>query len=194
MEKVRKGKAMRLDTPQIVHSAQVWVCNDCGGHDPKSCGCNSTAHMEKMAAKKEANRQAARRSYEKAKQNQQPSHNETNVENIEESDAAAAKKPYQWGARPIPLPQSNTLIPATRLSDPEASAPAKKVCVTVLSEPDDTPTTVVVREVDPEASTAARKAHYAAKTATAIETGFSQCLHLKLRYSPRTRGHLRRSG
>jgi hypothetical protein len=77
---------MRAAQQQIVISRQVWVCDTCGCRDNKSCGCDSVAHAEEIAAKKEANRQAARRSYEKAKQNQHASHNETNVENVEESD------------------------------------------------------------------------------------------------------------
>jgi len=60
-----------IDVAQIVYSAQVWVCDDCGCQDPKSCGCDSSAHMEEKAAKKEADRQRKRRDREKAKKNQQ---------------------------------------------------------------------------------------------------------------------------
>src|SRR5262245_10068250 len=77
---------MRLETPQIVQSAQVWVCDTCGGQDHKSCGCNSTARMEELAAKREANRQAVRAHREKAQQNQQSRNNYTPVENIEETE------------------------------------------------------------------------------------------------------------
>jgi hypothetical protein len=116
--------------------------------------------MEAVAAKKEANRQAARAYREKAQQNQQSRHNDAPIEIIEKSPAESApvfeqvsvkilpqpddtpinakvkvfdddpeasapakKDPYQWGARSL----SSTLIPVTRLSDPEASAAARKV-------------------------------------------------------------------
>jgi hypothetical protein len=53
---------------QIEISAQVWEYQACGGRDPKSCGCNSTAIMvalreaaEKHAAHKEVDRQYQRR-------------------------------------------------------------------------------------------------------------------------------------
>src|SRR5262245_12362117 len=74
-------------TSQIVQSAQVWVCDTCGGQDHKSCGCNSTARMEELAAKREANRQASRRAYEKAKQNQRPSNDEADVEIVDEIES-----------------------------------------------------------------------------------------------------------
>ncbi len=70
---------------QIVHSAQVWVCNGCGTQDSKSCSCNSTAHMEEKAAKREANRQHQKKSREKAQQNQQPRQSDTTVDNTNES-------------------------------------------------------------------------------------------------------------
>lgn len=82
---------MQLNPAQIVISAQVWVCDACGGKDNKSCSCsNSTARAEEIAAKKESHRQSNRRSYEKNKQNQHSSDNPTDVENIEESDNARA--------------------------------------------------------------------------------------------------------
>ncbi len=77
---------MRLETSQIVHAAQVWVCDACGGQDNKSCSCNSTAHQEELAAKREAHRQANRRSYEKTQQKQQSSDGPTDVENVDKSD------------------------------------------------------------------------------------------------------------
>jgi hypothetical protein len=76
---------------EIAISAQVWVCDACGCQDAKSCGCKSTAHMEKMAAKKEAHRQAARRSREKAEQNQGSRDNHAAVDNTE--DFLPAAKP-----------------------------------------------------------------------------------------------------
>jgi len=75
---------MRLETAPITREAQEWVCDTCGGRDHKSCGCNSAAHAEAIAAKKEANRQAARKYREKSEQNQQSRHNDANVENVEE--------------------------------------------------------------------------------------------------------------
>jgi hypothetical protein len=68
---------------QIEISAQVWVCDACGGQDNKSCGCNSTAHQEELAAKREDARQRKRRSRQKAKQNQQSCHSDADIENIE---------------------------------------------------------------------------------------------------------------
>lgn len=93
----------QLDKPAIHRSLQEWVCNACGGRDHKSCGCNSEAHAEELAAKKEANRQASRRSYEKAKQNQRPSNDETSVENIEDFPSASAqvrKAEYEEDSEP----------------------------------------------------------------------------------------------
>src|SRR5439155_23894252 len=77
---------------QIVRSAQVWVCDACGCQDDKSCGCNSTAHMEALAAKKEAKRQADRARQQenrKTQQNQGPVANSTlrGTENTKESTA-----------------------------------------------------------------------------------------------------------
>jgi hypothetical protein len=68
---------------QIQISAQVWVCDACGGQDNKSCGCNSTAHQEELAAKREDARQRKIRSRKKAKQNQQSCHSDADIENIE---------------------------------------------------------------------------------------------------------------
>lgn len=80
-----------IEPAQIVRSAQVWVCETCGGQDHKSCGCNSTARMEELAAKREAHRQAARKHREqKVKENQSPRDNHADVENIEETPEASA--------------------------------------------------------------------------------------------------------
>jgi len=59
---------MSLMTEQHI-SAQEWTCDRCGGHDPKSCGCaGATAtSREIQAAKKEAHRQACRKSRVKSK-------------------------------------------------------------------------------------------------------------------------------
>src|SRR6516162_1594523 len=76
---------------EIIRSAQVWVCDACGCQDAKSCGCNSTAHQEELAAKKEATRQANRRSREKAKENQTARYNIADVENIEEFEDAESE-------------------------------------------------------------------------------------------------------
>jgi len=63
-------KRWRSEPPstQIEISAQAWECQACGGRDPKSCSCNSTAIMvalreaaDKHAAHKEADRQYQRR-------------------------------------------------------------------------------------------------------------------------------------
>jgi hypothetical protein len=78
---------MRAAQQQIVISRQVWVCDTCGCRDNKSCGCDSVAHAEEIAAKKEAHRQAARTHREKAQRNQQPRDYHAPVENVEESDA-----------------------------------------------------------------------------------------------------------
>src|SRR6516164_4085633 len=62
---------MTLAPQQQVISAQVWVCDACGAQDHKSCGCNSSAHMEALLDKRERNRQANRALRErKAEQNQ----------------------------------------------------------------------------------------------------------------------------
>ncbi len=80
-------------------SAQVWVCDDCGCKDAKSCGCaGATARAEAAADRRNANRLASRRSYEKAKQNQQPSNDETGVDNVEElePDTSAERRKREY--------------------------------------------------------------------------------------------------
>lgn len=81
---------MRLETAQIVQSAQVWVCDTCGGHDNKSCGCNSSAHMEAMkaAAAKHADRNERERQRIKAKR--AAAVGNADIENIEQSPQASA--------------------------------------------------------------------------------------------------------
>jgi hypothetical protein len=93
----------------------------CGGHDPKSCSCDPAAviaHAEALAGKREANRQAARRLYEKAKQNQHASHNETNVENTEELEGEEQPLPegFRFGVK-------TTVDQVLSLQPPETSAP-----------------------------------------------------------------------
>jgi len=41
-------------------SAQVWICHDCGGHDPKSCGCAGATAYSELAAKREQDRVRAK--------------------------------------------------------------------------------------------------------------------------------------
>ena len=84
---------MMLAPTEIVISQQVWVCDACGCHDNKSCSCNSTAHMEALAASREANRQAARKYREKDEQNQRSRHNDADVDIIEEYEDEVAPKP-----------------------------------------------------------------------------------------------------
>lgn len=76
---------MRLEPTQIVRSAQVWVCDACGGQDHKSCGCNSTARMEALLEAKEKERQRGRLRREKAKENQSSHPADADVENVEET-------------------------------------------------------------------------------------------------------------
>lgn len=60
---------MRLETAQIVRSAQVWVCDTCGGKDHKSCSCRSTASWEALLAKREATRRRVARHRERTNEN-----------------------------------------------------------------------------------------------------------------------------
>src|SRR5262245_51974889 len=62
---------MRPQT-QIEISAQVWVCDACGSHDHKSCGCNSPAHMEKVLEKRAKDRERQRRHREKPNESNDP--------------------------------------------------------------------------------------------------------------------------
>lgn len=80
-----------LDIAQIVQSAQVWVCDSCGNHDPKACGCNSTAHAEAMAAKKEAKRQAdrARNQDRRKAERNQGSVSDIEIRDIENTEECA---------------------------------------------------------------------------------------------------------
>jgi hypothetical protein len=82
---------------QIEISAQVWVCDSCGGTDRKSCSCRATAHSEELKKKKEQDRQRA-----KAYRDRAASH-DADIENTEEpgkghcngrSGKNAVGKPY----------------------------------------------------------------------------------------------------
>src|SRR5262245_3823616 len=85
------SKTNIIEMPQIVRSAQMWVCDTCGSQDQKSCGCNSTAHMEALAAKREAERQRGRGRREKAKENQHSHPADVDIENAREIQRSAAK-------------------------------------------------------------------------------------------------------
>lgn len=75
---------MRFEVASIAISKQEWVCDACGGRDHKSCSCNSPAHAEAMAAKKEAHRQAMRAHREKTKEKQRSRDYHAPVDNITE--------------------------------------------------------------------------------------------------------------
>jgi hypothetical protein len=78
---------------QIEISAQVWECTSCGGRDPKSCGCNSTAIMVALreAADKHANRKEIERQRIRRKR---ADVGNADVENTKESDnGSAVEKP-----------------------------------------------------------------------------------------------------
>jgi hypothetical protein len=108
---------MKLEAAQIIRAAQVWVCDACGCHDAKTCGCKSTAHAEERAAKKEADRQRKRRDREKAKQNQSSRPTDADVEKIKESGAVDDG---------LDIPASLLRKPQGNGADPEASAEARK--------------------------------------------------------------------
>jgi hypothetical protein len=108
---------MKLEAAQIIRAAQVWVCDACGCHDAKTCGCKSTAHAEERAAKKEADRQRKRRDREKAKQNQSSRPTDADVEKIKESGAVDDG---------LAIPASLLRKPQGNGADPEASAEARK--------------------------------------------------------------------
>lgn len=77
-----------IEPAQIVRSAQVWVCETCGGQDHKSCGCNSTARMEELAERAERKRQ-----YDRDRQREKRAIENVvrrDIENIEESPEASA--------------------------------------------------------------------------------------------------------
>ena len=86
---------MRLEPAQQVISAQIWVCDTCGSQDHKSCGCNSTAHMEEKLKKAWAQKEADRRYREKLKENQRPHDNSAVIDfpNKFQPDAAASDGP-----------------------------------------------------------------------------------------------------
>jgi hypothetical protein len=88
---------MKLNS-QIEISAQVWECTSCGGRDPKSCSCNSTAIMVKLreAAEKHAAHKEVDRQYQRRKR---AASTDAPVENTKESGNEkpklnAAGKPY----------------------------------------------------------------------------------------------------
>ncbi len=83
---------MRLETTQIVHAAQVWVCDACGSHADKPCSCKSTAHQEERAAKREYERQKKiRQRAKKANGNNKHVPGDADLENTEDSPAASAE-------------------------------------------------------------------------------------------------------
>ncbi len=94
---------MSLNHPtQIEISTQMWVCDSCGCKDSKSCGCNSTAHAEELAAKKEAHRQANREHMQRKRQENQGSvDNPRDVETTDEfdEDDPAVEAEHQQGLR-----------------------------------------------------------------------------------------------
>lgn len=75
-----------LNPPQIERSVQVWVCDGCGGEDHKSCSCNSAAHAEDLAAKREGARQRkiAQREREISNKNNNAVTRDAIVDNVEE--------------------------------------------------------------------------------------------------------------
>jgi hypothetical protein len=75
---------MNFNPTEIVQSAQVWVCESCGTQDHKTCSCNSPARMEKLADKREADRQRQKRHREKVNENNDRVTCDADVENIEE--------------------------------------------------------------------------------------------------------------
>jgi hypothetical protein len=87
--------AMRLETVQIERSAQVWVCDTCGGKDHKSCSCKSTASWEaivnKVAADKERDRQRKRKERKDKRVAEGNLSTDTDVENIEEFERDKAE-------------------------------------------------------------------------------------------------------
>ena len=75
--KVMKMKP--LLNSQIGISAQVWVCDACGGTDHKSCSCRATAHSEELKKKKEQDRQRAKAYRDRA------ASRDADIENTKES-------------------------------------------------------------------------------------------------------------
>jgi hypothetical protein len=107
---------MRLETAQIVQSAQAWECTSCGGRDPKSCSCNSTAIMvalreaaEKHEARREADRQRKRRDREMSA--------DADVGNVEELAADEQPPPYH-------APETRAAQPDPREREIEKAATA----------------------------------------------------------------------
>lgn len=90
---------------QIVQSAQVWVCDACGCQDNKSCSCNSPAHMEKLADKREATRKRniALRDRKKTNENNDDVTRHADVENTKESHQAPGKAHRVVGPKDEPL-------------------------------------------------------------------------------------------
>jgi hypothetical protein len=74
----RKGKCPMKPLNQIEISAQVWVCDSCGGTDHKSCSCRATAHSEELKKKKEQDRQRAKAYRDRA------ASRDADIKNIEE--------------------------------------------------------------------------------------------------------------
>ena len=85
---VRKKRIIPMSLTEQHISAQVWVCNGCGGHDRKSCSCaGATAKSrEVQAAKREATRQrVAKHREKKANENNGDVTRYAPVENVERS-------------------------------------------------------------------------------------------------------------
>lgn len=92
----------QTEKPAIHRAMQVWVCDTCGVHDNKSCGCDSTAHAEAMAAKREATRQRVQKHRETKKANENNDrvtrYNEDDESKVEElpPEICAAQTQSGW--------------------------------------------------------------------------------------------------
>lgn len=81
----------------VAISRQVWVCDTCGCRDNKSCNCDSVAHAEEIAAKKEIERQRVRAAVSESRMKSKARNKLPPIENIQESmpTAEEAEESYQ---------------------------------------------------------------------------------------------------
>jgi hypothetical protein len=110
---------MQAAPTQIEISRQVWVCDACGCQDNKSCGCQSSAHSEELAKKKEQDRKRAK-SYRASR--------DATVDNVREFRGEfKAMNEFQW--RTVAVIIRNRL----ELTRPVTSIRARKIVAQLIN-------------------------------------------------------------
>jgi len=142
---------MSLMTEQHI-SAQIWICDHCGGQDPKSCGCAAATatSREIQAAKREAARQRQIRHREKDKEINGHVTRDAPAEKIDESRGERPR-----GLNAVGKPYSPQYDPGYKLKTPPPSIKrlyASQKNIPMVATDDalhNAPTEVTVTEPEP---------------------------------------------